>query len=439
MSLTDESGDPDVDQPLPFKPLRAVKKVATPPTGGLEVEDSTAFLSRLADAPELAWHVDGLIPAEGICLWHGQPRDFKSLCAIEVALAMATGRAPFGAERFVTRRPVKVAFFAEEDSERLFAQRLQWMMKDSTAPAEGFLFPFIRQSLSFDDEWTRRDIIKVIKECGCESAIFDPLRSFTAQADKGPADFAPVTKFLRKIQNETQCKSLCAIHHDTKPLAMAQANPTRSRSQEASGGGIFSIADCPVGFKKLAWNKAAVFPEDYKLTGDPRSFQVTFESDWYIDNNGAPRFGSWVRPVAKTMGEEAMKDEATHSRIKDYLVQLEADNPGDAKAVWVSSRQVDSGAKLRKGQSSAVLDEMYQKGSISRVTGEASRALGRASSAILWRGVPNALPPTAPKATGAPLKAVVGGSAPAPDKGHSTPRFPRAVRGVIEDDGEEGQ
>jgi len=436
------------EQILPFKPVRAIKSNITPTSGGLEVEDVSAFLTRLADAPELVWLIDGLVPAEGLCLWHGQPRDFKSLCAIEVALALATGRAPFGAERFSVRRPVKVAFFAEEDPERLFAQRLRWMLANTQMPAEGMLFMFIRNSITFDDEFNRRDIIKAIEKCGAESVIFDPLRSFTAMADKGPADFAPVTRFLRRIQNETQCKSGIIIHHDIKPMVMAAANMTqRSRSHDASGGGIFSIAECPVAFSKLAWNKVAVYPEDYKLTGNPRPFQVVFESDSFIDANGAPNFGTWVRPRAETKEEQAMKEESLHDKVVSYLAQNEATHAADPKKLWVSSRDIETTTKLRHGQAVAILDAMLAAGKVTKITGKAAKVLGRAFNASLWRGIPNAAVPGLEQSAGTATPGTPSGSCPSPVKGTAAPRglvrAQRAPAAVVQfpgqqDDPEEG-
>lgn len=421
-------GEDDLPFPSERPHLRAVRPQAESKASGLPIENIGAFIERLADAPELVWHVDGLIPAEGICLWHGQPRDFKSLCALETSLAMATPRAPFGAERFVTRRAVKVAFFAEEDPERLFAERIRTMTATAAPPQAENFYPFIRKGLTIDDEFQRRSIIKAVIDCEAQVAVFDPLRSFTAFADKGPADFAPVTRFFRRLQNETQCKTILIVHHDTKPVVQVMnGNPERSRSQEASGGGIFSISECPVSFKKLAWNMVSVFPEDYKLTGNPSPFKVTFETDSYIDNNGAPRFGSWVRPSAETRGELAMKDDALRVKVLAFLAQIEADHgsKNDTSKMWVSASEVDTGAKLRKGRSLEILEQLHEEGLISKAEGkQAAKALGRKTTAVLWRGVKNAAPP-AP--SGGPEPRSVAAS-PSPNKGGAGPRLIRATR-----------
>ncbi len=126
-------------------------------------EDLHVFLARMEQQPDLSWHVAGLIPDEGICLWHGQPRDFKSMTAQEVSLALASGRNAFCNSRFAVSKPVKVAYFTEEDSERLFAARMHWLTAKNQKPKPNFFFPFIRKSLSFDVAADRDFIVRELR------------------------------------------------------------------------------------------------------------------------------------------------------------------------------------------------------------------------------------------------------------------------------------
>lgn len=341
------------------------------------IEDLQTFLSRMESQPELSWHIPGLIPDEGTCLWHGQPRDFKSMCAQEVALALAAGRPAFGIARFATRRPVKVAYFTEEDPQRLFAARMKWLTVKNPLPAPEFFFPFIRKSLSFDVESDRAVMLAAIRTLGVEVVVFDPMRSYTGLSDKGPADLRPVALFLRQIQNETLAKTLLLVHHDTKP-STAQDGDGRSRSQQASGGGIFSISDCPVSFTKLSWNQVAVFPEDYKLSGNPKPFEVTFETD-VRDGDDGPRFGSWVRPIAVTKDEQDIVDGAAGTKILNFLRAT--------IGAWHSTTEVNKGAKLRKDTAGPVLKQLLDEGLVLFCTGDEAREQGRNVNAKLWSGM----------------------------------------------------
>jgi hypothetical protein len=340
----------------------------------VNIEDLQTFLQRIDEQPEPSWLIPGLIPDEGICLWHGQPRDFKTFCAQEGALALATGRPAFHNPRFAVPRKVKVAYFTEEDPERLFAARMHWLIKGSSMPDANFFFPFIRRSLSFDNDDDQLYILCRLRETGAEVAAIDPIRSFTGLSDKGPADLRPVAKFLRQIQNETRAKTLLLVHHDTKPLPI-NGEENRSRSQRASGGGIFSISDCPVAFEKLDWNKVAVYPEDYKLSGNPKPFEVTFETDEQRGDDG-PRFGSWVRPIATSKGERDIKDGTTATKILQFLES----QPGE----WFATADVRERAKLRHEDAGRVLEALHAEGEVRHCTGDEAKALGRSRRAKLW-------------------------------------------------------
>jgi hypothetical protein len=367
--------------PVPGHPLSKMRPSALAPAApapsapaadAAPAEDFYAFRARLQRQPVLGWHLPGLIPDEGICLWHGQPRDFKSLCALEALLALATKRPAFGASRFTPPQALAVAYFTEEDSERLFDGRLHWLTAKSGTPLPRHFYLFVRKGLSFDQASGRAFILQALQQTGAVVAAFDPVRSYTALSDKGPADLAPVTQFVRHLQNETRAKTLLLVSHDTKPPATGVSG--RSRSQQASGGGIFSISDCPVAFTKLAWNKVAVYPEDYKLSGDPTPFEVTFTTDEQVGDDG-PRFGSWVVPVATTKSEHAIEAGAAAKKILAFLEQ---------HAGWHTTDEVKTGAKLQSGVGH-VLASLRADGRVLSCTGAAAVALGRSVKAKLWR------------------------------------------------------
>jgi hypothetical protein len=352
----------------------------------LEVEDLPSFMDRLKDSPPPVWKVAGLIPDEGICLWHGQPRDFKSLCAQETALALAAGRSPFQASRFAVERPARVAYFTNEDSERLFNARMRWLTTAHGGEIPSGFFPFIRRGITFDRKDHRDAILLSIAECRAEVVFFDPGRSFSKFFDQGPSDFYTVAEFLRQIQNETAATAEVLVHHDKKPGPRGDASES-SRSQQASGGGIFSISDCPVSFRKVDWNRCGAFPEDYKLSGDPKPFEVEFQSDSWVDDNGANRFGTWVRPVATTKDERDVGTEVARDKVLAFLRETRKKATEESKA-WVCTEDVTVGAGIRGDKTSRVLEELLTGKQVDFATKEAANHLGRSSNAKLWSAKP---------------------------------------------------
>jgi hypothetical protein len=368
-----------------YAPSEEEPDTPTPPDIGFgPVEDLPTFMARVRALPELRWFIPGLVPDEGIMLWHGQPRDFKTWCAIEAALAMAGGRTPFNLDRFKVARQVKVAYFAEEDNERLFAARVHWLTAKTSIPTDCYFF--VHRGLNFDEAATRDYIKKVLQDTGVQVVIFDPLRGFTGDSDKGPADLRPVVVFLRQIQNETTAKSILLISHDTKP---SFSNGDRSRSQQASGGGIFSISDCPVSFEKIAWNQVVLRPEDYKLSGDPLPFEVTFESDEWTDENGAPRFGTYITPVAITKEENEIED-------KDYkkysTLILEFLNRPEHVDKWFTPANIEESLSIRKGNGK-ILQKLVDKSLVRFLEGEEAKAVGaRTKNSKVYSSVVTKIP-----------------------------------------------
>ena len=357
------------------KAVQWVTEVYTPERTRIVIEDFHAFMERIESQPAQHWLVQGLVPDEGICLWHGQPRDFKSMSALHVALALTCGYDAFASPRFGVARAVKVAYFTEEDPERLFAARMHWLTAKNPRPGRDSFFPFVRKSVNFDVEADRELILGAISQVQAQVVFFDPMRSFTGLSDKGPADLRPVAQFLRCIQNTTTAKTIVLVHHDTKPLAVVSEGQERSRSQQASGGGIFSLCDCPVSFKKVDWNRVAVFPEDYKLSGDPKPFEVTFATDARQGENGL-QFGTWITPVAITKNEEDIAAGVAAKKILTFL--------RSRRGEWFSTLEVNDGAHLRKDTAGGVLKKLLAEDVVKSCTGDAAVALGRSKKANLW-------------------------------------------------------
>jgi hypothetical protein len=93
-----------------------------------------------------------LLPCGVIMLLHGEPRARKSLAAAELALAAATGTAPFGLARFAPAQPVSVLYVLEEDPRPLTRPRLRALVTarcGDTPPQT--LHVAVRRGVDLDD------------------------------------------------------------------------------------------------------------------------------------------------------------------------------------------------------------------------------------------------------------------------------------------------
>src|SRR5262245_62163033 len=236
------------------------------------IETLPAFAERVCKLPPPKILVNDLAFEDTITMAHGQPRDGKSLAELEIALAASTGTCAFGLERFFVPEAIPVCYLTEEDSERWVWQRLQALKAGRcTADFPSNFHLAVRRGIDIDDtEWQRR-LIAAAKHYGFKFMTFDPLRAFTKGSDQGPIELKPVVQFVRRFVSETKC-AVRFVHHDTKQLAKGQ--DSRSPAQRASGGGIYSIADCPLSFQRKDKTQTLVTPNGYKFMEDPSPFVI---------------------------------------------------------------------------------------------------------------------------------------------------------------------
>src|SRR5262249_283780 len=104
----------------------------------------------------------------------------------------------------------------------------------------------------------------------------DPIRRYSVNVDKGPAEVRLITASIKRIVIETQATA-GIVHHDVKPPATGKDD--RRRSHKASGGDWFAASECPISFERISDTESMLIPSDYKLSTDPQSFQFRLETD----------------------------------------------------------------------------------------------------------------------------------------------------------------
>lgn len=238
-------------------------------------EDLPTFMERVSRLPEPGWIIPGLVPEDGIALLHGQPRDGKSLVAVELLLALALGDAPFGLERLRPREAMPAGYFGEEDAERRVYQRIRGLLAGRELSDPPWLLHLsIRRGVELDSPEWREAITEAVQREGLRLVVLDPLRSFTGGADQGPRELRPAALFLRRLMTEAGC-ALLLVHHDTKPRGDGKPDD-RKRPQKASGGGVFSISDAPIHVERLDPERTLLAPTGYKFGADPQPLVYRF-------------------------------------------------------------------------------------------------------------------------------------------------------------------
>jgi len=215
------------------------------------------------------------LPCGVIMLLHGEPRARKSLTALELALAAATGTAPFGLARFAPADKVNVLYIQEEDPRPLTRPRLRQLLRTRCGDVlPDTLHVAVRRGVDLDDPFWVARIIEDVKRLDIRLLVLDAARRLSAKTDEGPAKVRELVAVLRSIVTATGV-TIVIVHHDVKPPQNGQDQ--RRRSQRASGGDWFAAAECPVHVERIGALESLIFPEDYKFTADPPPFTFTCE------------------------------------------------------------------------------------------------------------------------------------------------------------------
>jgi putative DNA primase/helicase len=301
-----------LDEAPPFTERSATP--AAPPqvvdAGSDYIEPIAAFLSE-EDAP-INVIFPALLPCGVVMLLHGEPRARKSLAAFELALAAATGTAPFGLERFTPSAPIGVLYIQEEDPRSLTRPRLRRLVHERCgACPPATLHVAVRRGVDLDDPlWIAR-LIADLKRLGAKLLVLDAARRLSTKTDEGPAKVRELIAVLRTIVTAADV-TIVVVHHDIKPPQTGQDQ--RRRSQRASGGDWFAGCECPVHVEKIGALESLIFPEDYKFAADPPPFTFTCEIADGL--------------VARLVGVDTTTDHAERAGIRGKVLEwLRANGP----------------------------------------------------------------------------------------------------------------
>jgi hypothetical protein len=314
---------------------------APPAPWARTLPDLIADLEATPDEPPL---IVGFLMAGLITLLHGQPRDWKTIVALCVAIAATTGRALFGLARLAVTAPRRVLYVTEEDGRRRVVRRLQRLCAGLGIDPPDNLFVRAGTGFTLDEAEGVMSLMAFIKAEAITLLILDPLRSLSGCVDQGPKELRPLTLVLRQIMRETNC-TILAVHHDSKPLAIGVDG--RRRPQRASGGAVFSIADSPIGVDALPDGRRLLSPTAWKFGDDPPGIVLTIE-----DGDG------WLRLVGQDADGATSAGEADLAgRILTYLVA----NPR------TSGTTIQKTVKARKVDVLAALERLAEAGKIDGV------------------------------------------------------------------------
>lgn len=343
-------------------------------------EPDCDFGARAAALPAISWLAADLVPSEGVFLFHGRPRSMKSLNLLALAIDLAYGRPAFSCPRFQVPAPVRVLYVTEEDSERLIYERRDKLLRGAAGgPLSGTnnLQYLIKRGISLDSDPDRSALLACIDRGGFQVVIFEPMRTLTTAAEGTAADFKPIADWMRHLQSATACKAIGMGAHWRKP-SKSQAG---GRSESLSGGALFSFSDCLVSVQKVSWNESLMIPEDYKLSSDPPSFLIRWNTTAETSSSGRPLFGESISPEVV---EVDSPEDAVRAKHVQTVVSWLADHP------WQTAPEIATGCRFAKHSPSepdsvySLLSYLCTQGIVRQASKADAKILGRSARAKLF-------------------------------------------------------
>jgi hypothetical protein len=186
---------------------------------------------RLAPQPiEQRWLIEGLWGEQAVGLIGGEPKCCKSLLALDLATAVASGTPCL--RRFPVARPGRVLLFAAEDALHVVRLRFEGIARAAGIALEQLDVQVITAAhlrLDRDDDAQRLD--NTVDALRPRLLILDPFVRLHRRDENASGDVAPLLAFLRELQRRYQV-AVVVVHHAKKSSGNIRAGQALRGSSE---------------------------------------------------------------------------------------------------------------------------------------------------------------------------------------------------------------
>ena len=186
---------------------------------------------RLASRPEeQRWLIEELWGADAVGIIGGEPKCFKSFLALDVAVAVASGKPCL--RRFRVVQAGRVLLFAAEDALHIVRHRLEGIcIAAGTALEKLDVQVITAPSLRLDLEADRKRLTETVAELRPKLLVLDPFVRLHRVDENVSAEVAPLLAYLRELQRRYDV-AVIVVHHARKGAAHARAGQALRGSSE---------------------------------------------------------------------------------------------------------------------------------------------------------------------------------------------------------------
>ena len=178
---------------------------------GLPVE----FACRLAAVPaDRRWLIDGLWADQAVGIVGGEPKCCKSFLALDMAVAVASGRPCL--RRFRTAQSGRVLLFAAEDALHVVRRRLDGICQAAgVALADLDIQVITAPTVRLDVAEDRERLATTVQALRPRLLVLDPFVRLHRIDENAAAEVAPLLAYLRDLQRRYQL-AVVVVHHARK-------------------------------------------------------------------------------------------------------------------------------------------------------------------------------------------------------------------------------
>lgn len=163
---------------------------------------------------EQRWLIEGLWAEQAVGVLGGEPKNFKSFLALDMAVAVASG-APC-LRRFGVRSPGRVVLYAAEDSPATVRERLEGICLAAERKLEELDIQVITApSLRLDLPSDRQSLAATVEQLRPRLLILDPFVRLHRCSENDSSEVAPLLAYLRQLQRQYQL-AVTVVHHARK-------------------------------------------------------------------------------------------------------------------------------------------------------------------------------------------------------------------------------
>lgn len=183
-----------------------------------------------AQAAEQRWLVTDLWSQEAVGIVGGEPKCCKSFLALDLAVAVASGRPCL--RRFEVSQPGRVLLYAAEDAMHIVRARLEGICAAAgcsldTLDVQVITAPSLRLDLPAD----RERLECTVEQLAPRLLILDPFVRLHRIDENASGEVAPLLAFLRELQRRYHLAVL-VVHHAKKSAGRARAGQALRGSSE---------------------------------------------------------------------------------------------------------------------------------------------------------------------------------------------------------------